>query len=222
MFLETIDALNFRNFEKVGVRFENGINMILGKNATGKTNLLEACFYSVRANSFRNISDKNLIRFEQEEAFLRSVVKNDDSEEKIEIILTKEGKKIFVNEEKLEKISDLRQEYPVIVFTPDDMKILKDSKSMRRHLMDEIICSVDKIYEQSLKTYLKMVEQRNQLLKTYRYHRFFKDQLQATDLAIAKQAAVLIKKRYRYVQKINRLVDQISFELSARKERVEV
>ena len=166
MILRSIELQNFRNYENLSLTFSEGTNIFYGDNAQGKTNLLEAVYMSGTTKSHRGNRDRDMIRFGQDEAHIRTNVKKSGHEEQIDIHLRKtKSKGIAVNHFPIKKASDLFGILNLIFFSPEDLNIIKDGPAERRRFMDQELCQLDKIYLSDLKNYNKALDQRNQLLK---------------------------------------------------------
>ena len=138
MYIESIELENFRNYEKEKVNFHRKVNMILGENAQGKTNLLESIYLMSLGKSFRTPREKEMIKMGSEFCRVKTAYKENGGEKEIlEIFISKEGKKgIKKNSLKIEKISQLLDNIYVVVFSPEDLKIVKEDPEKRRSFMD--------------------------------------------------------------------------------------
>src|SRR5699024_8717124 len=124
------------------LKFDPKINIFLGDNAQGKTNLLEAVFFCANATSFKKIKDSDLIMFKENEMNLKALIQKNNSFKKIDINVTKEKKTIIVNDIKYKKNRDLKALFNIVTFTPEDLRIAKEGPSLRREFFDDIIVSV--------------------------------------------------------------------------------
>lgn len=215
MIIKNTYLLNFRNFEKLNISFSDNINIILGDNAQGKTNILEAVYFSAKAKSFKQIRDKDMIKFDKDVSYIRTDIDTDGIYEKIEAKLSKNSKKtIRINEEIVETIRELRTFFDIVVFTPEDMKIIKESKSYRRNFLDDVISSINPSYRKALSNYNRILNQRNHILKNGKYEKYFKEQLNAASLQLAKEGAVIIAMRVKYIRNLELLGIDIHKNLS--------
>lgn len=164
MYIDKLKIQNFRNYQKQELNFQNKINIIYGDNAQGKTNILESIFVSSFGKSFRTNKDKELIK--KEENFLKIEThfqkKDRDGEIKIEI---SDKKNAYLNDVKLKKLSELLGNINLVIFTPDDINILKTGPSSRRKFLNMMIGQLRPNYVLNLNLYLKTLEQRNNFLK---------------------------------------------------------
>ena len=166
MYISSIDLSDFRNYHSLSLEFDPGNNIIFGDNAQGKTNLLEACFVSATTRSHRGSKDSELISFGAEEAHIRTKVEKQGRETAIDFHL-KQGKKkgIAVNHVPLKRSADLFGILNIILFSPEDLNIIKEGPSERRRFMDMELCQLDRVYLSDLTNYRKALNQRNALLK---------------------------------------------------------
>ncbi len=166
MFVEQVYLSNYRNYEICNVKFKDGTNVIYGANARGKTNLLEAIYIMSTGRSHRGAKDNELIRFNQTSTKIASKFYSRNRESKLELVFFDNKKKrIKINGVVASKISQLIGYFNAVIFCPEDLKLVKGSPGTRRKLLDFGICPLRKKYFNSLSSYLKVLEQRNRLLK---------------------------------------------------------
>ena len=155
---------NFRNYDSQEIEFNKGINVIYGDKAQGKTNILEANFLCSMGKSFRTSKDKELIKINKDFAKLNIEYEKSDREGKIEYIIS-EKKSIAINGVKIKKLSELLGNINSIIFSPDDMEILKDGPQKRRKFLNMLISQLRPRYLFNLNAYNKTLEQRNNYLR---------------------------------------------------------
>ena len=164
MYIDNLKIQNFRNYKFQEVNFENKINIFYGDNAQGKTNILESIFISSLGKSFRTNKDKELIKMG--ENFLKIQThfqkKDRDGEIKVEI---SDKKNVYLNDVKLKKLSEVLGNIVLVIFTPDDINLLKSGPASRRKFLDMMIGQLRPAYVLNLNSYLKTLEQRNNFLK---------------------------------------------------------
>ena len=167
MVIKKIYLENFRNYEKQEINLNENINVFYGNNAQGKTNILEALYYSALGRSFRTYKDSELIRFGKDSSKIDILYEKNNRENEIEIVLNKSEKKIVkINGIKINKSSELIGNLNIVIFSPDDILILKQSPSLRRKFLDILISQLKPNYVHVLSEYNKVLEQRNALLKS--------------------------------------------------------
>ena len=168
MLIRSITLANFRNYEKLNISPCGGVNVFLGNNAQGKTNLLEAIYFCATGRSRRTPYDRNLIRFGEKEArvCVKVTDENGKSEDKIDVFLRKNGKKsIAVNGMAIKRLGELFGVLYVVSFSPEDLDIVKDGPLARRRFIDLELCQLSPVYYYDLKQYHRILLQRNNLLK---------------------------------------------------------
>lgn len=219
MIIKSISLQDFRNYESLDINFEKKNNIIFGDNAQGKTNLLEACFVSGTSRSFQNCRDSEMIRFGKDESHIKTIVEKDGREVRIDIHLKKNKKKgIAVNRIPLKKASDLFGILNVILFSPDDLEIIKLGPQERRRFLDTELCQIDKIYLSDLTQYKKALANRNQLLKDIYFEPSLRDTLPVWNEKVAEYGKKVIRRREAFVLDFAPIVKNIHKNLSGGKE----
>lgn len=200
MIIQSIRLHQFRNYEEEEIHIPDSVVLMYGKNGQGKTNLLEALYVASIGKSYRGVADMDLIRWNQEAAsviitFIRSGV-----EQQIKIILSQiEKKKLFVNDTKVTQ-RELMGTLNTVLFSPEDLQLIKGSPALRRRFVDMEISQVTPAYYQTLLRYNRAITQRNLLLKNMKYNGM--GSLEEWDKQIAGFAAFLVKKRLEALHKI--------------------
>ena len=165
MKIKKIKLINFRNLDKVELNFINKINIIIGGNGAGKTNILEAIYLNSLTKSFRANNDAELIKFDKEFLTIMTTIKDDSYNENVLYNIDKLSKKIYLNSSKVTKLSEYIGKYPVVISTPEDVLMIKTSPSTRRDLLNISICQFNKEYFKTLNEYNKLLKLRNDYLK---------------------------------------------------------
>ena len=165
MQIRNLKLVNFRNYEKLEIEFSNKINLIYGKNGSGKTNIIEGIYVLSFTKSFRALSDKMMIKKGSESLKLEGTI-SDSSDNEFRIVINNEGKKVQINKNKIVKISDYISKFSAILFNPEDLRIVKDSPSVRRKSINMFLSQFDNSYLKYLSSYNKILKQRNTYLKT--------------------------------------------------------
>jgi recF protein len=219
MYLKQIELKNFRNYEEETVQFHNKVNIITGNNAQGKTNLLESLYIMSLGKSFRTNKDSEMIGFNKEFCRAKSVSFKDERELEIEITIGKEGKTTKINGLKTAKNIDLLENVYMVVFSPEDLKIVKDEPEKRRKFIDRELCQLKPVYYRNLGRYKKILQQRNTLLKQ---SEISEDVIAVWDEGMAEYGAKLIQERSRFVKKLNEISRTISSQITNGKEVMEI
>ncbi|TCP22149.1 DNA replication and repair protein RecF [Scopulibacillus darangshiensis] len=165
MILESIKLSHFRNYESATITFNPSVNVFLGENAQGKTNLLEAIYVLAMANSHRTSNDKELIKWDEDYGKIEGRLKKSSGTVPLELILSKKGKKVKVNHLEQRKLSQYVGVCNVVMFAPEDLNLVKGSPSGRRRFINMEIGQIQPVYIHDLSQYQKVLHQRNALLK---------------------------------------------------------
>lgn len=216
MYINEIEINNFRNYDELNLSFNKNINLILGQNAQGKTNLLEAIYLSAFGKSFRTNKDLELIKFDKDNSKVKVSCIKDDDQVELELIFRRDLKKSAkLNGVKLNKLSEILDNIYIVIFSPEDLKIVKDEPEKRRRFVDIELCKLKPIYYSSLISYKKILAQRNAYLKEVHIDR---DILDIWDIQLAKHGARIIKQREEFIEKINEISRQIHSSITNGKE----
>ncbi len=164
MYIKKIVLTNFRNYEKEEICLEDAVNIIYGNNAQGKTNIIESIFLSAIGKSFRAKKENELIKFGEDFAKIEIEFQKKDREGKIEIKIDNK-KTFYLNGIKQNRISDIVGNINIVLFTPDDIEIVKDGPNKRRRFLDMMISSLKPNYLYVLNLYNKVLDQRNNYLR---------------------------------------------------------
>mgnify|MGYP004653473411 CR=1 FL=1 len=164
MKIESLKLKNFRNYELLSLEFDKATNIFYGDNAQGKTNILEAVYLSGTTKSHRGAKDKDLIRFEQNESHIETVVEKNGINYQIDMHLKKNSPKgIAINKMPIRKASELFGIVNIVFFSPEDLNIIKNGPGERRRFVDLELSQLDKVYLSNLANYNRIVNQRNHL-----------------------------------------------------------
>lgn len=190
-----IRLYQYRNHLSLSFQPEDAHNVIYGKNAEGKTNILEAVTFCLTGTFLRNATEKDLIHYEKDEAMVQVDVEERFRSYDIRVRLRREHpKEIRVNGEKVKSLAELERSFPVTWFTPEDLRIAKDSPQYRRRFINEMLTDLSPVYRNALLTYQKALLQRNTLLKAQHSSQFMR-QLNAIDAQLIKSGSYLMNKR---------------------------
>ncbi len=209
MKIVNLKLINFRNYENLEVNFDPSLNIIYGKNGEGKTNLVEAIYTLALTRSFRNINDYKLIRDTETIAKVEGNISNKMTDN-YKVIISKDGKKVKVNNNKIQKISDYISKIPLVLFHPDDLRFIKDTPSIRRKSLNISISEINPEYLRILNYYNKVLKQRNAYLKEMMLNSN-KDRhyLDILDEKIITYGMFINSKRKDYIHVINNYLNNI-------------
>lgn len=166
MEITKLQLFSYRNYLKTEVVFNDGLNVICGKNAQGKTNLIEAVYFCVVGKSFRASREKEVINLDSDVSKIKVFIKKQTGNSTVEIIFSrKEKKTVKINGIPIKKISELLGEFNAVFFSPDELKLIKESPEDRRRFMDIDISQTSKQYFYILSRYNQILQNRNKQLK---------------------------------------------------------
>ncbi|MBQ7906660.1 MAG: DNA replication/repair protein RecF [Clostridia bacterium] len=166
MFCKKIELCSFRNIENEIIEFKNGINVIYGENAQGKTNILEGIYLFARGKSFRAFKDRELVRFGKDTAYLNMDFKKGAYDITLGVEIPKnQTKRFYRNKVKVSKTSEIIGEFRAVLFCPSHLGIIKDAPSVRRRFLDVAISQLRPTYIKMLAKYNSVIESRNSVLK---------------------------------------------------------
>ena len=164
MKINYLKLLNFRNYEKIELNFSPNYNIIYGNNGEGKTNLIESIYVLALTKSFRGTVDKILIMNNCDVCRVEGLIE-DTYKNNYKIIIKDSGKKVKINNNKVDRLSDYISKINVVLFNPDDLRFIKDSPSIRRKAINLEISQINNSYLKILNMYNKLLKQRNTYLK---------------------------------------------------------
>ena len=218
MYIKKLILKNFRNYNELLLDFNEGTNVFVGNNAQGKTNILEAVYYASIGKSHRTNKDKELIKWDHNDAYIRIDIAKTRLDKKVEIKIFKEGKKgININSIKINKMSELIGTLNVVMFSPEDLNIIKDSPAYRRKFLDIELCKLYPRYYHNLAMYKKILSERNNALKKFNSNL---DILDIYDMQLSEIGSYIIKKRLDYIDKLNEKSDEIHKDITSGKEEI--
>ncbi len=204
MYIKDISLSCFRNIENAHIELKNGINIFYGPNANGKTNFLESVYICSTGRSHRTKNDKELINFNSDEAHVKVFIQNENITQRIDAHITRGNKKgIAVNGIPLKKSSELFGTLYTVIFSPEDLQLIKDAPSQRRRFIDIELCQLSKVYCYNLQQYMKALKQRNNLLKEIQKEPSLKETLFAWDSQIVQYGKSIINQRKKFVKDLS-------------------
>lgn len=227
MYLSELALKNFRNYEDVELSFSPKINVLIGENAQGKTNLLEAIYVLAMTRSHRTSSERELLTFKKENATIRGTIERKLGKLKLELILSKKGKKAKINHLEQARLSQYVGQMNVILFAPEDLALVKGAPAVRRRFIDMEFGQIDPHYLHNLSQYRTILKQRNKYLKQLQSKKaadlvlldVLSDQLAAFGAEIIARRLKFLDKLEKYAQEIQNNITQakenLSFEYEA-------
>ncbi|MBP3736896.1 MAG: DNA replication/repair protein RecF [Lachnospiraceae bacterium] len=219
MYIAQLELNNFRNFESLKTDFSKGTNIFYGDNAQGKTNLLEAIFMIATTKSHRGVKDRDLLRFGQEEAHIRTVLYKKDIDYRIDMHLRKNrAKGIAINGQRIKKASELLGLLNIVFFSPEDLAIVKSGPAQRRRFLDIELCQLEENYLFDLNYYNRIIDQRNRLLKEIEKYPNLHETLDIWDKQLLDSGKRIIRRRKTFIEELNEIIRDIHLKLSGGKE----
>ena len=218
MFIKRLQMLNYRNYNALDIELCPNVNVFMGDNAQGKTNILEAIYYCAFAKSHRTSKDKELINWNGEHAFISVDVGRERLDKRIDISILKDGKKyIRINKIKIKKIGELFGNFNVVMFSPEDLRIIKDSPGVRRKFIDMELCQLNPKYYYNLVQYNKVLNERNILLRN---RNTSSEMLEIYDMQLVEFGYNIIRDRIKYIESLNKYAEKIHSDITSGKEKI--
>ncbi|MGY1575521.1 DNA replication/repair protein RecF [Pediococcus pentosaceus] len=221
MYLKTLELHNFRNYADLVVEFGSGINVLLGENAQGKTNLLESIYFLALTRSHRTNSDRDLISWKTKAAQVSGSVQKEHTVTPLEINLSSKGKNAKVNHLEQSRLSQYVGQLNVILFAPEDLSIVKGSPAVRRKFIDMEFGQMSSKYLYNSAQYRSVLKQRNQYIKQLQFNPKG-DQVYLDVLSdqLAAHGAEIIFQRIQFLKKLEKWSQEVHKEISQGKEKL--
>lgn len=222
MYLAQLYLNNFRNYFQQHLKFNSNYNFFIGANAQGKTNLLEAIYILGTGASHRTSVTSELINWEENKFYLKGeVIKK---EQNYQLTVSQEGrsKQVSVNNNNLDKISDLMGYLNVVIFSPEDLKLVKGSPTQRRKFINLELSQVNSYYNHLLHDYNKVLKQRNNLLKEIRAQQSPQEMLEVWDQQLINLGSKIISRRLNALTKLTPLARLTQRKLTNGQETLEL
>ena len=221
MWIKKIKIKNFRNYKEEEINLEKNINIFYGENAQGKTNIIEAIFLCGLGKSFRAKKDIEMIKLNEKNSIIEIEYEKSDRDGKIKIELENK-KNIYLNGIKIKKLSELLGNLNIVIFTPDDINILKGGPENRRKFLNIMISQLRPNYMYILNLYLKTIDQRNKYLKQIKEENKDEKLLEIWDEKLAEYAIKICEYREEFINKIFEKIKIIHNKITNGKEEIEL
>ncbi|WP_283601071.1 DNA replication/repair protein RecF [Ligilactobacillus aviarius] len=227
MKLTELNLHHFRNYDEAQVEFSPQINVLIGENAQGKTNLLESIYVLAMTRSHRTNNDRELIEFGKDAAQIKGTVQRELGSLKLELDIGKHGKKAKANHLEKARLSEYLGQLNVILFAPEDLALVKGAPTVRRRFIDMEFGQVSPKYLHDLTQYRDILKQRNRYLKQLQSHEaqdqlyleVLSEQLAAVGGAIISQRVKFLSELEGYAQELHQSITQgrenLTFEYSS-------
>ena len=214
---------NFRNFEEETFSFADGINILAGNNAQGKTNCIEAIYFCSCLKSYRVLKEEQLIRFGQSEASITLNFQVDGREEQMKVLFANgKPKEYRYNGLAVSRLRDLLGCFHSVIFTPDHLNLIKEGPHKRRAFLDMALCSLDLKYTDRLLNYQKILKNRNALLRQCKENPQAAEMLFVWDEKLAEEGAYIAKARQQYIAALSEIAKGFYGEIAAKEEKLKL
>ncbi len=221
MYIKNIKLYNFRNYEQEKIELNKEINIFYGDNAQGKTNILEAVFLCAIGKSFRANKEKELIKLSEKNAIVEIEYQKEDRNGIIKIEIS-DKKNIYLNNIKQKKISEILGNLNVVMFSPDDIEILKAGPAKRRRFLNVMISQLRPKYIYIMNMYSKTLEQRNNYLRQIKLENKNKELLEIWDEKLSEYGNYIYNYRKEFIEKIRKKINFIHKNITQNKEEIEI
>jgi DNA replication and repair protein RecF len=223
LYIDRILLKNFRNYKDETIKFSKNLNIIYGQNAQGKTNIIEAVFLCASGRSHRTSKDTELVNIDGTGFSVLLDLESSEGRKKIEIDYECGKKKVVkINEIPLKKIGNLMGNLLAVIFSPEDILIIKEGPSERRRFIDITLCQLKPSYFYDLQQYNKVLSQRNMLLKEIQYKRNLLDTLEVWDYKMAELSSRIMTTRSEFIKRLCEISKKIHLKLTDGSEIMEI
>ncbi|MBR1758985.1 MAG: DNA replication/repair protein RecF [Lachnospiraceae bacterium] len=223
MVIRSLELQNFRNYASLAMEFDEGINILFGDNAQGKTNILEALYLTSTTKSHRASKDREMIRIGQEEAHIRLFLSQNDVDHRMDLHLKQsKAKGAAIDGVPVRRSGDLVGFLKVVFFSPEDLSIIKNGPGERRRFLDMELCQLDKVYLNQLANYNRALNQRNNLLKQIGQDPSLKETLELWEEQLISYGTQIMRGRASFLQELAPIVSEIHAQLSGGKEELKL
>lgn len=217
MYLNKLQLWNFRSYENLELNFPKGITILYGDNGQGKTNIIEAIYLLCTGRSHRTNRENDMINFDRNWSRIRIENMQRDGRHTVDMVMARgQKKRILVNGLAISRISEILGQLSGVIFSPEDLDLVKEGPKMRRRFMDIELSQVSKSYFYALNDYNKVLEQRNSLLKETKKE----SDLFVWDTLLAQRAVPIIKARREFCKRLVVKVKEMHKYLSSNKEEL--
>lgn len=210
MYVRKLELTNFRNYDKFKLDNLENLNIIIGENGVGKTSILESIYICSLARSFKSNEDRVIIKNNSDYAKIKIDIDIQDKIKKLDYVLTYNGKKTKINGNLKKRISDFISQYKIILFSPDELKIIKDTPNTRRNYLNIGLSQINKSFIKVLNNYNVLIKNKNDYLKkAYINSNMDLSYLDILDIKIAQYGYEICNLRQEYLEKLNKYIKRI-------------
>ena len=221
MYIKKIKLKNYRNYDEQDIILNNNINVFFGQNAQGKTNIVESIFLCSLGKSFRTNKEKEMIKFNENNTSVEIEYEKKDRTGKINYNIG-DKKEIFINDVKIKKLSEILGNLNIVLFSPEDINILKDGPSQRRKFINMLISQIRPKYVYNYNMYLNVLEQRNNYLKHIENNIYDENLLDIYDEKLSEYGSIINNYRNEFIKKIKERINNIHKNITEEKEEIKI
>jgi len=230
LYFKKIKLKSYRNFSNLSIKFDPSLNIFIGNNAQGKTNLLEGINFIVKGSSYRTKEDKEVINWNSKSAYLFGEINKDDENIQVSLALKKISENFYKNKliktikinQNIQKKTALNKEFKGVVFSPEHLQIIKGAPSLRRKFLDEQISQIYPLYHRYISEYYRILGHRNNILKKEINQKKKREQLLIWDPRLIERGSFLILTRIKFIKKITILAHKFHQQITKEKENIEL
>ena len=221
MWIKKIKINNFRNYKNQEINLGKNVNIFYGDNAQGKTNIIESIFVCSLGKSFRTNKDKELININEQDCNIEIEFEKSDRDGKVNFVINQK-KNVFLNDIKIKKLSELMGNINTVIFTPDDINILKGGPQNRRKFLDIMISQLRPKYMHIYSMYAKTIDERNNYLKKIKLENAKEELLEIWDEQLIEYGKLISEYRNEFIEKIKNKIENIHNEITEKKEKIKI
>lgn len=223
MYINSLELANFRNYKKASIQLNPGLNIFVGENAQGKTNLAESIYYLGNLRSYRASKDKELIYWGENRAYIRATAHKKTGESLIECLISNENKKGFrINGVNISKVSEALGCIYTVIFSPEDLRLVKEGPSQRRRFIDVELNQIKPRYHHALVQYTRVLTERNNILKSIGRSPSLKTMAEVYGEQLAEYGSFIIKERQEFVKKLALISKLMHRKITEGKEELDI
>lgn len=223
MFIKSLKLKSYRSYENFEFEFDDGLNILVGKNAQGKTNVLEAIFFAIIGKSFKTSKEKDVIKWDSQNAYVDAIFQKKYREVEVELFFDNAHKKtIKIDKIAIRKIGELMGSANAVFFSPEELKLVKESPDERRKFMNIDISQTNKRYFYLIGRYEKVLANRNKLLKSSSDINVIKESIDIWDRALADLAEKIYYERKKFIEELAPYAKLAHEYISGGNEQIEI
>ncbi|WP_163539647.1 DNA replication/repair protein RecF [Gracilibacillus sp. YIM 98692] len=223
MHIQQLSLNHYRNYSEITINFDDKVNVIIGENAQGKTNLMEAIYVLAFSKSHRTTKDKELIQWDQNYAKIKGSIYKRKQTFPLEIQISNKGKKAKLNHLEQKRLSDYIGALNIVMFAPEDLTLVKGSPQIRRRFIDMEIGQVQPVYIYHLGQYIKILKQRNHLLKQLQKQKQSDyTMLHVLTEQLIEHAVIIVEKRFLFLERLRKWAKDIHWGISHQLEKLDI